>query len=945
MNFKSLIILSSIILASAAKVLAFSISGTIVDAEGQPMPDASVRILKSDSSYVKGGAANLDGKYLFSGFSDGKYIVEASYVGYSKACTDVSISDKDCVVPPIKLVEASHLLKETVVTAVKTPIKVMEDTVEYNADSYKTQPNAVVEDLLKRLPGVEVGTDGSITAHGKTVSKILVDGKEFFADDPKVASKNLPVNMIDKLQVVDRKSDFARMTGVDDGDDETVINLTVKKGMKNGWFGNAELGYGTDDRYKGNFMVNRFFNENQLTFLGNFNNINELGFTDGNSGRFRRFGGDNGITDSQSFGVNFNVGRGEIFRVGGDVMYSHSDKHTNMRRNRQYLLETDPYTQNSLSDTRDRGHNLRADFRMEWKPDSFNTIDFRPNFSFNKNNSVSDAFSVATGKNLSQNLSSSRGTSYEFGGRLIYNHNFRSRKGRSLSFSGDYRMSNVREYEDSYAYNLFYQFNDSVDTYDQYIDNHTWANTVNGRVTWTEPLGDPSRGNFLTASYQVNYKWNNADKLVYDRPISFADSYYIYDIDGERYQLPMPIIDNQITQFVDTLSNRFRNKNFRQELRLGYRKVTRKLNLNVGVAVMPISSQSTNLINSAKNIPRRSNLYFSPFVRLRYKFAKQSSIQANYQSRAQEPSMSRLQPVADYSNPLNVKVGNPSLATTFTHRIVLRQQHFDQDHQRSIMSMVSASIAQNSVVSKTTYDMLTGGRVTTYENVNGVWSANVMNMFSQPLPNKVFTISNNFFYSYNRQVGFNATRAATQRNVARSHSLRESFSIAFRPNSLEIELRPNYSLQYISNSVEGLTTSTTHNYGANFYATWYSPVGIILQSDLNYTALRGYAAGYNDDTWMWNASISYRFLKDNAVVQVKAYDLLRQKSNISRTISATSIDNTEYNSLTRYFMLSFSYKFNTFGKGNEPSNRNSSRGYGGNRPPHGGGGMMPPTRR
>ena len=248
----------------------------------------------------------------------------------------------------------------------------------------------MVEDLLKRLPGVEVSSEGKITANGKEVTKILVDGKEFFSDDPTVASRNLPVNMVEKLQVVDRKSDLARMTGVDDGEDETVINLTVKKDMKNGWFGNVEAGYGTDDRYRGSFTVNRFWNGNQITFLGAANNINEPGFADGASGRFRRFGGSQGITDSQAFGINFNVGKEEIFRIGGDVMYSHSDRDTRTSSDRQYLFTDSTSTTNSSKYSCDKGHNIRADLRMIWKPDSFNTLEFRPNVSLNYNDSRSN---------------------------------------------------------------------------------------------------------------------------------------------------------------------------------------------------------------------------------------------------------------------------------------------------------------------------------------------------------------------------------------------------------------------------------------------------------------------------------------------------------------------------------------------------------------------------
>ncbi|MDE6157529.1 MAG: autotransporter outer membrane beta-barrel domain-containing protein, partial [Muribaculaceae bacterium] len=337
--------------------------------------------------------------------------------------------------------------------------------------------------------------------------------------------------MVEKLQVVDRKSDLARLTGVDDGEDETVINLTVKKDMKNGWFGNVEAGYGTDDRYRGTFTVNRFWDGNQITFLGAANNINEPGFADGASGRFRRFGGSQGITDSQAFGINFNVGKEEIFRVGGDVMYSRSDRDTRSTSERQYLLDNETSNTSSSKYSRDKGHNVRADLRMIWKPDSFNTLEFRPNVSLNYNKSNSDESTDTYGASRagelvtsSLNRASSDGNSFEFGGRLIYNHSFRSHRGRSFSVMTNYRLSNVREDEDSYSLNRFFLL-DEEDEYDQYTDNHTWSNNISARLSWTEPLGDVAKGNFLTLSYQFQYRWNNADKLTYDRVPQYLPVY------------------------------------------------------------------------------------------------------------------------------------------------------------------------------------------------------------------------------------------------------------------------------------------------------------------------------------------------------------------------------------------------------------------------------------
>lgn len=919
---------------------AATLRGSVLDAATkEALIQASVRVLApADSALVKGAMTNANGRFTIENMKAGKYILEVSYVGFTSAYQNITVGADDIRLKPIELSESALMLKEATVVGIRTPIKVMEDTVEFSAESYKTQPNAVVEDLLKRLPGVEVGTDGSITANGKTVSKILIDGKEFFSDDPTVASRNLPVDMIEKLQVVDRKSDLARITGVDDGEEETVINLTVKKDRNSGWFGTIEGGYGTDDRYKANVNINRFWNGNQITILGGANNINEPGFADGAS-RFRRFGGQNGITNSQAFGVNFNIGNGDIFRVGGDVMYSHTSRNTETSSETQYFIGDSTSYTSSRSKSVDKGHNIRADFRIQWKPDSFNTLDIRPNISLNYNDSWSnDSTSSFAGTDLrplvtrSINDATSDGHAFSAGLSLIYNHSFKQRKGRSFSIFTRFNTSNQRENENTYSWNKFFLLNDSIDLYDQYTDNHTWNNNFSTRLSWTEPLGNVKNGNFLTLAYNFSYRWNNADKMVYDHPVTFPDGWQ-----GNPVIDPNPV-------FNDDLSNRFRNNYLSQDIRLGFRHVDAKTNLNVGLSLVPQSSQSINLINSEKNIPRRNVFNVAPFLRYRYRATKTRSITVDYNGRTQQPSMTQLQPVADMSNPLRIVIGNPELAPTFTHNMNLRFQDFNPDAQRSIMAMVNATFQQNSIVSKTTYNNETAGQITTYDNVNGVWSIRGMNMISLPFKNRAFTFNNNLFLNYNNSIGF----IEGQRNRSGSFMVGESFGIAYRPENLEFELRPNYNLQSLTNSVQSRNNSnrTVHTYGGSFYATYTTPIDIILNTDLNYSATSGYSDGYDTRTWMWNASISYQFLRGKAAtLTLRAYDLLGQRSNVRRNTSAMMIQDSRYNSLTRYFMVSFSYKFNTFGKGQGPRGMGDEGpgGPGGRRmgPPPGGGGRPP----
>lgn len=903
------------VLVSTIAMYAAVVKGVVNDTQGIELPQATVRLLSTkDSTFVKGVKTNNDGHFTISGVRSGKYILEASYLGYQTSFSNITVGKSTLTVPAINLSESTIMLKDVQVTGVKTQIKVMEDTVEYNADSYKTQPNAVVEDLLKRLPGVEVGTDGSITANGQTVSKILIDGKEFFADDPKVASKNLPVDMIEKLQVVNRKSDLARMTGVDDGEEETVINLTVKPGMKNGYFGTIEGGYGTDDRYKGSFNLNKFWNDNQVTLLGNFNNVNELGFTDSNGNRFRRFGGNNGISKSQALGLNFNVGNGEILRVGGNVMWSRSDKDTRQSQERQYLFPDSTSFMSSGKHTRDRGNNIRADFRLQWKPDSFNSFEFRPRFSYNENKSTSidSTLNMAgdPGRSLvsrSLNDMNARGKSIEFGASAIYSHNFRNRPGRSFSVQMRYEHSNVREKETSYSFNRFFNYGDSLDEYDQFTNSRTWSDMAQARVTWTEPLGDVKKGNFLTFAYRARYRWNNSDKMV-------------YDMDHTLDAL------NPTAVYNDTLSNRFRNDYFNQDIRLGYRHVSSSHNLDVGLSLVPSSSKSDNLTHPDKTIENRWVWNVAPFLTYKMKFSKQRSLDINYRGWSQQPSMNQLQPVADYSDPMRVVIGNPNLDPTFTHYLRLRFQDFNLDHQRSIMVMGNFEMSQNSIVSRTSFNPTTGSQTTTYENVNGVWSGRLMAMFSQPLRNKAWQVSVHTFTMYNQRVGFNNG----MRNRSGSLFFNLMPALAFRPDNLEFELRPRYSIQYTANSLQSAGNMSVHNYGGSFSAYYYTPIGIILNTDLNYTATSGYSAGYDKNEWMWNASISYQTLKDKSLTfSLKAYDLLQQRSNISRSVTANYIDDIAYNGLSRYFMVTVSYKFNTFGKGNQPSDRNAWGGHGG----------------
>ena len=967
---RNLLLLGTLVMVAVMTQLhAAVINGILVDAtDTTELMEATVRLVKAqkDSAFVKGTTTDLNGVFNLKDIKPGRYVIKFSYMGYNEATHRVTIGNdgRDVNMGVVRLQPSTVMLKEATVIGVKTPITVKEDTIEFNADTYKTQANAVVEDLLKRLPGVEVGSDGKITANGKEVKKILIDGKEFFADDPTVASKNIPADMVNKLQVIDRKSDLARLTGVDDGEDETVINLTVKPGMANGWFGTVNAGYGTDNRYAGNVMANYFHDGNQFTILAGGNNTNSLGFTDGGQQRFARFGGDRGITTSQNVGFNFNVGSKEDqdkFRVGGDVMYSHSDRDTRTTRDRQYLFTDSTSYYQAAANARDKGHNLRGDFRLKWEIDTCNTLEFRPNFSlnFSKSTNVEGSGTWAgdaarTPVNSSQSSYYNDGKSYEFGGSLVFNHKFASHPGRSTSIMVRYNYSKVSEDGNTYTLNRYY-LTDSTQTIDQIYDNDRKTNNINGRLSWTEPLGNIKNARFLEAAYNARYRYSEADKLVYDitrgtvqqAPLNLQEVIYspaLRSKIGAEYgdyvlndgQLLSQILDLELgpelrRDFNERLSNSFRNKFFDQSFQLGFRQVRKEYNLNLGLTVSSAMSSSRDLINSARDIPSRWVWSVAPYARFRYKFSKTRTFNANYRMRANQPSITQLQPVADESNPLNIVVGNPELKPTFTHRFNMRYQDFDQMAQRSIMAMFNVNYEQNSIISKTDYDATTGGRTTTYGNVNGVWSAMGMNMLSFP-----FGASKTWYFSSHLFARYSSTKGYNNGEINRSGSFNINYSpgIAFRNGVLDLELRPRYNFQTTHNTVQTASNRNVHTYGGMFNGTYTAPFGLIISTDLNYSATSGYSSGYDTKQWLWNGSIAYQFLRDKAAaVTLSVYDILGQRKSVYRNVTGNYIEDVAYNSLTRYGMVTFTYRFTTFKKGEQPKLKDDDdRGPGGFRP-------------
>lgn len=867
-----------------------------------PIEQATVRLLNAkDSVMVRGVASTRDGSFVLKGVKRGNYLLNISFIGYTTLYKPLEVSGRREVMNlgKLELSDGAIELAEALVTGKAAEISVRNDTVEYNADSYKVTEGAVLEELLKKMPGIEVDSDGKITHNGKEIKKVMVDGREFFSNDPKVASKNLPAKMIDKLQVLDKKSDMAKMTGFDDGEEETVINLTVKPGMKQGWFGNAFAGYGSEDRYESNAMINRFVNNDQITFMGGANNTNNMGFSDLSStmfsgmrgGRSGRGGAGSGITSSGNAGVNFSKEFNPKVTFGGNTRYSHLDNDARSKSTRENILPGDSSTfDNSEALSRSKSDNFGVDFRLEWKPDSMTQIIFRPNidFSHSRDNSFSDEITIGhNGDTLNTNQYSnfSESNGYNMNAHIDFSRKLNS-KGRV--FSATLSGGSSDSYSDGVNRSEITYFKEADEARNKIIDqqSHYDNKGFNYRIflSWVEPIG---RNNFIQATYSYSQRRQEALKNVYNQ-----DDDGLYNVLDSAY------------------SQSYRNNFISQRASLSFKSKRQKFNYTIGLNLDPSYSSSENFVgDTTLSKLSRSVVNISPMAQFNYLFNKRTNLRIIYSGRTSQPSMTQLQPVADISNPTNIRIGNPDLNPHYTNNIIIRFQQFMPEKQRAFMVMLNGSYIINDIVSYSTYNKETGVKTTSYKNVNGNYNANMRVMLNTPLSNKKFSANTMTMASFSNNNGYINEKKNTNKNMI----LSERAGIDFRSSYLDIGLNGNIRYNGTRNSLQKENNQNTFNYGIGGYTTLYLPFNFKVESDINWATNSGYGDGFKQNELLWNASASKSFFKENqATLRFKIYDILQQRSNISRSITANYISDSEYNTLGSYFMFHFIYRFSIF---------------------------------
>ncbi|OUP09424.1 hypothetical protein B5F34_07205 [Mediterranea sp. An20] len=911
------------------------ITGRVMESDSQlPAIAASVQLLSlPDSTQVTGMATTSEGYYRLQA-RPGKYVLRFSYIGYTTQDIPVQVSSTPVRMKEVTLQTDAVLLKEAVVTAQAPQVQVVEDTIQFNSSAYRTPQGAVLQDLVEKLPGAEVDESGNVKINGKDISKVMVNGEEFFGGDVSTALKNLPVEMIDKLKTYDKKSDLARITGIDDGEEETVLDLTVKKEMNTGWFGNVDGAIGTKDRYSARGMINYFRGSTQVSLIGSMNNVNDQGFSGGGGGP--RWNRNNGLTTKKWVGMNFFTKNDKI-ELGGSARYNYTGNDVNSIGSTEDFLTSGNSFSNSNSQARNNSKDFHADFRMEWKPDTMTNIIFRPNVSFSKTDNLSnsesgtfnsDPYSLVDEPNDYLNLEKimmddpledirvnainsgtlTDGKDLSVNGTLQVNRKLSS-TGRNLTFRGRFSYGdNVnKQYTESETHYFqllnYLQTGDSILIRNQYIHTPTKDFNYRAQLTYSEPI---AKNTFLQFSYQFQYMYSESDRRTYD----------LYNNGLYNWGIGDPLPDNYESSEVDSLGRYAEYRYYNHDASVALRFIREKWQLSAGMSFQPQHTvlsykRGDYMVDTARNV-----FNFAPNIDFRYRFSKVSQLRFFYRGRSSQPSMENLLPITDNSNPQNIRVGNPGLKPSFSHNLRLFYNTYDAKKQRGIFSHASFQATQNSISNSRVYNEATGGWTTTPKNINGNWNLFGMFGFNTALKDKRFNISTFTNVMYQNNVGYltDTQTRVEQKNTTTNLNLNERLRASFRNDWLEVGLNGTvgYTIERDRLTPSNNQKPYTFSYGGftNITAPW----NMSLSTNLSNQSRRGYRDNsMNRNELIWNAQISQTFLKGDATLSLEFYDILHQQSNITRSLTSSGRSVYEYNGVNSYCMLRFIYRLNIFG--------------------------------
>ncbi len=936
-----------------------SVTGRIIDGSTtEYMPQVTIQLMElKDTSFVYGTVTDNEGWFTIKKVPEGEYLLRYSFMGYSTVDFDFKVlkEDRDRQLGVFKMYESSILLTEAVIEDALPPTQVVDDTLMFNVSAFRVPEGSVLEELIKRLPGVEVDENGGITVNGRTVSRILVDGQEYFGNDRSMATKNLPVNIIHRIKTYQRKSDLARITGIDDGEEETVMDLEIKPNMRNGWLhnidgaigkpvGNNDYGDWIKYLWSGRYTLNRFQANTQFSVNANTQN----------SGR------GNGVSYTTQIGVNFSKNIGEPFPrrrnefplvVGGNVRFNGSTSRS-ISESESETFATD-YREATFRSNRSNSNSgsgsVNGEFRMEWRPDSSLNIIFRPSFQLSKNNNNSGSGSVTFNKdpylatdmtnildeyvNLADTLMDSIGvnsqtssnhsetSNNQISGEFQFNKRFND-LGRN--FTVRFTFGVTRGTNDSYSHTVqtYYQMHSRDTIMNRYNASPTNNSNWSGRIMWSEPI-DSGRGN-LQLSYQVQVNNRNQNRETYVLP-SFGEHYDDWD---DEWYLP----DDYKEYRNSTLSRTATNVSRNHTLTLQFRYNGEKSNFNIGVNFMPQYTGMDNFQYMGKVIGDTSRVVYnwSPSLNYRFRWNRQQSIQLTLRTNTSQPSMEDMMDITDDSNPLNIRKGNPGLLPTLRNSAEANYQNYIQETSKTISLRWSVENSLRNIAQRTDYDPQTGVSVTQPQNMKGFWtnwSSSLNLTYNQTIPNTKWRYNASANASFRHQESYMRTGSIGQYNpgagtggaavlsTTESISAGENGSVTYRNDWFEATVNGRFSYSHSENNQRQNQNMDTYtfSYGgrANARLPWRN---LNLGTDISMQSRRGYSGTYNRNDLIWNANASFSFLKGNAgTIQIQYYDILNDESNVTRNITTTGRTDTKNNNIHSYIMVHFILRANVFG--------------------------------
>jgi hypothetical protein len=905
-----LLVIGGIMMNSIAVAQHFNVSGVIIDSTAaEQLPGVTIMLQAlQDTAQWKGAVTDAEGKFTFSNVVSGTYRLKATYIGYGMRQRVVIVRLADVDIGVLKMNQSAVALKAIEVTGTQIRMEQKGDTLQYNANAFKSNRDATAEDLITKMPGIIVDDTG-VKAQGENIQRVLVNGKPFFGDDPNIALKNLPAEIIDKIEVFDRLSEQSQFTGFDDGQTSKTINIVTKKDVKRGEFGKVYAGAGENGRYIAGGNINAFKGERQVGIIGLSNNVNQQNFSneDLNSGRGGRGGGgrnnnnfrvgqQDGITTTHAMGINYSNAWKKA-ELSGSYFFNNADNERRITLERTFITQRDSglfYAERNLAEN--KSYNHRVNMRLEYNIDSANAVVITPALSQQRNNSQStlagEYFNGDVPERLLNNHNNSFNTGYNFSNNVLLRHRFK-KQGRSLSLNA--RMTFNDRDADSNLHSIDEDFtNDTTRRIDQYSDQFTSSDTYSSDIAFTEPVGKFSQ---VQLNYTISLTKSDTEKETYN---SDPET-------GENINL-------------DTLlTNVFKNAYLSNRGGASYRFNNKKVNVMTG-----LNFQHANLA-SRQDFPlpfelQRSFQNVLPEITLNYRFAQGENIRFNYRTSTDAPSVSQLQNVVNNQNPLFLRSGNPGLRQDFQHSFTLRYRRTNSKTASSFMAFAHGSYVTDHIGNATFIaegdTTVNGVRLTqrgtqlSYPvNVSENWNARTLVTVGLPLN----IIKSNL--NINTGVDYNRTPAMIngELNLAHNYSVSEGLVVSSNLESIDFTLSYTANYVIVNNTLQTGSDNNYFNQRTSLRLTWQPWKGFVFTSNLRNTSYSGLGEQFNRNIWFVNAAIGYKLLKNRSLdIRVSGFDLLNQNRSITREVSDTFIEDNQTNALTRYYMLMITYDLRKF---------------------------------